>query len=255
MTERTYKDVYEAPLYEQRGLLPATPRHDTPNAAQRVPLIFNLGTIDGRPHMLVIRDVAGENLEDPAADATVFGFFRHADGVLFLFDPMRIEQIRLELAGVVAEQRAVGGDPLMVLNNLVRLMGGGNQPIQTPLGIVLAKFDILYELRNVTGSPLAAALGNRGAAYSRDPSLVSPAYDSDDGELLDAEVHSLLTRLRAENLLALVTSQFADTRMFAVSALGAAPSGPLLNPRGIAPFRVLDPLKWVLSRTISTRVG
>jgi hypothetical protein len=248
-TDRTYRQVYEAPLYEQRGLIAATPRHDTPGATQRVPLIFHMGSVGGRPHMLVIRDVAGENLEDPHADASVFGFFRHADGVFFLFDPMRVEQIRQQLAGVVPDQRALGGDPYDVLTNLARLMRGESNAIRTPLAVVVAKFDTLAELRNVAGAPLAAALRHAGAAYSRDPSLNAPDYDHEDGELLSAEVSSLLTRLDARPLLSLVGREFGDSRMFAVSALGAAPTGQTLHPRGIAPFRCLDPLKWVLSRT------
>jgi hypothetical protein len=248
-TERTYNRVYQTPLYQERGLMPATARHETPDATQRAPLIFTMGTINGREHRLVIRDVAGENLEDPSSDQYVFGFFRHADGVFFLFDPMRVDAIRNQLAGVVPEQRAVGGDPLDVLNNLVRLLRTGSGPIQTPLALVLAKFDILYELRHVAGSPLVAAMRNPGAAYSRDPSLESVAYNWADGLLLDAEVDSLLARLGAQQLLNVVRNEFAGSRTFAVSALGAAPTGQTLHPRGIAPFRCLDPLKWVFART------
>jgi hypothetical protein len=36
-------------------------------------------------------------------------------------------------------------------------------------------------------------------------------------------------------------------RYFAVSALGQAPAGKRLNSRGIAPFRCVDPLRWVTS--------
>jgi hypothetical protein len=248
VTERIYKTVYQTPLYEQRGLLAATARHETTAATQRTPLMFSMGSIRNRQHVLVIRDVAGENLEDPAADPDVFSFFARADGVVFLFDPMRIDEVRRQLAGVVPEQSAVGGDPMSVLGNLVRLMRTGDQPITTRLAIVLAKFDLLQELSNVVGSPWQAAMANAGAAYSRDPSLNRPlAYDEADGRLLDAEVTSLLTRLNARPLLNRVRQEFAHSRMFAVSALGAAPVGQALHPRGIAPFRCVDALKWILA--------
>jgi hypothetical protein len=247
-TERIYKRVYQAPLYEQRGLLAPTARHETTAATQRTPLMFSMGMIGNRQHVLVIRDVAGENLEDPTADPHVFSFFSRADGVVFLFDPMRIEEIRRQLAGVIPEQAAVGGDPMSVLGNLVRLMRISDQPIGTPLAVVLAKFDTLHELIDVVGSPWRAAMANAGAAYSRDPSLNRPpAYDEADGRLLDAEVTSLLTKLNARQLLNKVRQEFSNSRMFAVSALGAAPVGQALHPRGIAPFRCLDPLKWILA--------
>jgi hypothetical protein len=248
-TERTYTRVYQEPLYEQRGLLAATARHETPAATQRAPLMFTMGMVHGRSHVLVIRDVAGENLEDPESDPYVLSFFRHADGVFFLVDPVRVDEIRQQLSGVVAEQQAVGGDPHTVLNNLIRLLRADGTPIPTPLAVVLAKFDTLQELRNVHGSPWQGAMGNVGAAYSRDPSLVAPSYDEQDGVLLDTEVESLLTRMNAQALRNRVGQDFVNTRMFAVSALGAAPTGQALHPRGIAPFRCLDPLKWIFARS------
>jgi hypothetical protein len=248
-TERIYKNIYQAPLYEQRGLLAPTARHETAAATQRMPLMFSMGIIRGRQHVLVIRDVAGENLEDHEPDPRILSFFGQADGVVFLFDPMRIQEIRRQLAGVIPEQSAVGGDPLSVLGNLVRLMRTSDQPIATPLAVVLAKFDTLQELRSVVGSPWQAVMANAGAAYSRDTSLNRPPiYDDEDGRLLDAEVASLLSRLNAHQMLNRVRQEFALSRLFAVSALGSAPVGQALHPRGIAPFRCLDPLKWILSR-------
>lgn len=226
----------------------ATARQESPAATQRAPLIFTLGTIEGRPHILVVRDVAGENLEDPQADSTVFGFFAHADGVLFLFDPMRIEEIRQQLAGVITAHHALGGDPRNVLNNLIRLMRPEGRPITAPIGVVLAKFDTLQELHKVQGAPLAAAMRIPGAAFSRDRSL-TPFYDEQDGALLDAEVTSLLLRLNAQSVIQQVRQEFPVARAFAVSALGAAPAGRAIHPRGIAPFRCLDPVKWILGQT------
>jgi hypothetical protein len=247
-TEQIYTKVYQQPLYEHRGLVAATARHETAPAFQRYPLLFALGSAaNGRQHVLVIRDVAGENLEDRDADQTVFGFFRDADGIIFLFDPMRVEEIRQQLVGVVPEQRALGGDPVAVLENVARLADPGEPRVRTPLAVALAKFDTLYELRRVAGSPLAAAMRNAGAAYSRDPSLNSPQYDEHDGALLDAEIRSLLARMNGQALINRIGQQFARTRLFAVSALGAAPTGQSLNARGITPFRCLDPLKWIMS--------
>jgi hypothetical protein len=36
-------------------------------------------------------------------------------------------------------------------------------------------------------------------------------------------------------------------RYFVISALGQPPAGNRLNSRGIAPFRSVDPLRWVTS--------
>ncbi len=64
-TEATYRDHYEAPLYEARGILEATPAAHTGNPYQRDPLIFSLGHWNNVSQILVIRDVAGEDSREP----------------------------------------------------------------------------------------------------------------------------------------------------------------------------------------------
>ena len=44
-----------------------------------------------------------------------------------------------------------------------------------------------------------------------------------------------------------VTGHRYEHRFFAVSALGASPEGEKLSDRGISPFRVTDPVRWVLA--------
>ena len=74
----------------------------------------------------------------------------------------------------------------------------------------------------------------------------SGAWDPSQGELLHREVESLLTMLHASSLTATLEEVASSFKYFAVSALGAAPDGDLIAPGGIAPFRVVEPLKWAL---------
>lgn len=251
-TAEVYRRVYETPLYVQRGLLSPTPSAAVRDAPHRDPLVFQIGTFDGVPHLLVLRDVAGEDLEDPQTPTAPFRFFGAADLVLFLFDPMQVAEIAAQLAGLLPDQRLTGGDPVAVLGNLIRLVRGGpllgGARLATPLALVLAKFDVLAQLAEVQGSPLESVMDNRGASYNIDPSL-DPQLDLDDAARLAAEVESLLARLHGQALLNLVDDSFDTWHTFAVSALGALPySADRVNVHGIAPFRVLDPLKWVLAR-------
>lgn len=252
-TRETYLRAYQEPLYEQRQLVQATPAHHTPAAPQRQALIFRMGMVQGRQHLLVVRDVAGENLEDATVDPVTFSFFQGADAIAFLFDPTRIARVRQQLAGVIPDQQAIGGDPLLVLDNLIRILQGGaavrSGKTSTPLAVVLAKFDALVELTKIEGgTALGALVDNPGAAFNRDPSLDEVEWDAADSDLLAAEVDSLLQRLDARSLLNTVTETFETSRLFAVSALGSAPAtGSDVGARGIAPFRVLDPLKWAMT--------
>ncbi|WP_240689932.1 hypothetical protein [Arthrobacter sp. PAMC25564] len=248
-TQETYKNIYEKPLFEARGLMPATPPAATHDSYVVEPLIFSLGILNGVRRYLVIRDVAGEDMEKPPADTMPLAFLRHADGVFFMFDPLTVPDIRAKVQDLIPAQLRLGGDPNTVLSNLLNIIGTATPP----LAVILSKFDAMQELRNVDDVQWQSVMSNSGAAFLRDPSLESSKYDQDDGELLHEEVRSLLHKLNARHLVLSLENPGAGQRIpyrfFAVSALGESPSGDAVHSRGIAPFRCLDPAKWVLSMT------
>lgn len=245
-TRDTYKTVYEEPLFEKLGLIAPTPRSNTANAPTHDPMIFSLGKLAGRQRYLVIRDVAGEEMEDAAADAQNLSFLKHADGVFFMFDPLAISEIRDRLRDLVPQQLSLGGDPKTVLGNLLRLIGNGTPKV----AVIVSKFDALQALRNVNDVGWKGIMSNPGAAIQRDPSLESGAYDKNDGELLSLEVRSLLDKLGAQSFVLSLEQSSGGRglphRYFAVSVLGESPDGDSLSKYGISPFRIVDPLKWVL---------
>jgi hypothetical protein len=252
LTKLTFEQYYERYIFEDRDLIPPTPSV-RPGAYQREPLVFALGTINNKRHFLVLRDVAGEDLENQAATSAEFDFtsFADADAIIFIFDPMMVRAISAQLTGIVSAPTQQRLEPVQVLVNLVRLMRGdqslSTERFKTPLALVLGKFDTLHELQRVQGSDWGPVVTNVGAAINRDPSLDSEAYDDLDGELLEAEVSGMLAQLGAQPLLNYANSVFSTIRLFAVSALGAPPSmANDINPRGLAPFRVLDPLRWAM---------
>jgi len=245
VTERTYAANYERPLFEERGIAAATPA--AASAAHQPPLIFNIGFWGERQHFLVIRDVAGEDLENAETSGPSWEFFGLAHAVLFLFDPLRVRDISDQLLDLVPPTNLIGGDPGDVLRKVMSLIGRGNPRI----GLVLSKFDALQALSRVEQSSWGRVMANPGAAFNRDPGLVAAEYDEDDGTLLHCEVVSLLQRLHAGPMLRTlrnpVTGQYYENRFFAVSALGMPPVGEKLHRSGISPFRCLDPIRWVLA--------
>lgn len=255
-TLELYQGAYERVLFEQRNLLPATTSIRAGTAQQREPLVWRLGMVRGRRHFIVIRDVAGEDLESPSGLDARLRFFRNADGVLFLFDPLAVEEVRHALQGRVPEQLHRGGDPATVLGSVLSLVGDRRPRI----GIALSKFDAMHALRDVEGAGLTKVMSNSGAAFlrespdealwrARDPQHLQPRDDS-DGRLLHLEIRSLLQRLNAVTMINALENPASGVpinhRFFAVSALGESPDGERLNPRGISPFRCLDPLTWLL---------
>ncbi len=249
-TRRVFEEHYQKPLYVQRGIMQATPSVTTDDAYQRNPLVFTLTTRMGLTHHLVIRDVAGEDLEElDATRAASMSFFREADVVFFLFDPLQIPHIRTKLRDYVPAQNW-GMPPKSVLDAVLDLTGQDGPRI----GVVLSKFDAVQILRTVEGGgEWASIMRNPGAAFFRDRGPAARP-DPDDGLLLHEEIRSLLLKLDAGAFVAAVERRAGGGRpgghrFFAVSALGEAPDGQDLSVRGIAPFRCLDPLRWALAPT------
>lgn len=243
-TAATYQNHYERPLFEQRGLIPPTPAAHVQSSYQRDPLIFSIGPWRGVRRYLVLRDVAGEDLEAGNVHADHFRFFANADAVFFMFDPLRVQTIRDQLHDLIPPQAFSGVDPRSVLSSLLLAVGEG----QPRLAVIMAKFDVLRALVEVEGSTWRRVMSNSGAAFMRDRSI-SRQYDEADGRLLHEEVRSLLLRLHGGSIVAGVENPSSGIRLhhryFAVSSLGQPPVGNRLNPRGIAPFRCVDPLRWV----------
>jgi hypothetical protein len=241
-----YQEHYEKPLFVERGLIQSTPSHTTGNPPQRFPMVLSLGIRGGRRQYLVFRDVAGEDLEKPSPNENHLRFLANADNVLFMFDPLRVQAITDMFPGLV-DQQQTGGDPHVVLTNVLRLIDQG----RPRLSVVLAKFDTLEQLRWVDRTTWSQVMSHTGAAMLRDPSLSSATYDENDGQLLSAEVRSMLLAMRAQRLVTALeqptNGNRLDHRYFAVSVLGESVRNKKLATRGIAPFRCLDPLRWALS--------
>jgi hypothetical protein len=246
----TYQTHYEEPLLVQRGLIQPTGRAAVDGAYQRDPIILSLGMVDGRRHYVVLRDVAGEELEGDVSTARHLRFFAYADSVFFLFDPLGVPEIAAELRGLIG-QESVGGDPRVVLSNVLHLIGQSN----VRLAVILSKFDALESLR---GSQTAwnKVMSNVGAAFLRDAGVGKGAYDEDDGALVHLETRSLLLKLHADALVLALENPSNGHRLpyrfFTVSVLGEIPRHKRIHGRGISPHRCLDPLKWTLRETLST---
>ncbi len=244
-----YTEIYEKPLFKARGLMNPTPSNVQADSYTRDPVILSLGMVDGVRRFLSIRDVAGEDMENPPENLRPFDFLANADAVFFMFDPLAVPDIKFKLQDLIPAQNLLGGDPQMVLGNLLRMMGSN-----TPhLAVILSKFDALQEMRNVDDVEWQSIMSNSGAAFLRDPSLQTSEYNQQDGDLLHEEVRSLLHKLDAKNLVMSLENpnngRPLNYRFFAVSALGESPNGRSVHARGIAPFRCLDPAKWVLGAT------
>lgn len=245
-----YQERYGDALYSHRRILPPTVEAARDPEAHQA-LIFQFVDPAGRDHILVLRDVAGEDLQDLRNRKGQLAFLGRADGVILLLDPLKVQSIRDVLHGVIPAVGELGGDGVDVLHQLLDLMrdlNGGRPKSPIPIAVALSKFDTLQRSGEIEGSELHAVMVRRGSPLQRDPSMRTPHYDPQDGLLLHRELESLLETLLDKQLINLLGHAAERYHYFAVSALGASPDGDEIHTAGIAPFRVLDPVKWILAR-------
>lgn len=245
-TRGHYQRQYGAQLIEQRNLLAPT-AEATKDPGTLTPLVYSF-TRGGRRTYLALRDAAGEDLEHLPERAPRLAFLPRADAVILMLDPLKIPELRSALQGVITVGE-LGGDDVDVLRNVVDLLrqGAGSPLTAARLAVVLAKADTLQHAAGVPGSPLHPVMVRTGSPLNRDPSSTDPGYLADDAALLDLEVRSLLAQLTGTRIQTLLDESRLRHQCFAVSALGAPPGETGVAAAGIAPFRVLDPVKWIMN--------
>jgi hypothetical protein len=251
-SRRQFEQNYETPLLRERRLLGSTvPIAE--NASLSEPMMFQFTMMgeggERRGHNLALRDVAGEDLENSDADPVPFSFFARADGVFMLLDPLKVDVIYRVLQDKIPQVGQLGGDALHVMYRVLELMNTGlGSATRVPMAVVLSKFDVVQALSEVEGTTYRDIMIQPGSGFQRDHSLDSADYDETDGALLHEETRSLLETLGATNVVTLLHESAHVFRYFVTSALGHQPVGLDLPDSDIAPFRVLDPLKWVLAQ-------
>lgn len=251
-TEGFFRVHYTEPLFKQRRILLATATILDDDSVTRQPSIFTykerLPGGQQRQRFLVVRDVAGEDLEDMNPADQKLTFFARADAVLALLDPLSVPQVRDMLADLIPAATRLGGDGITVIRQVLDLMTAHMPGARTsiPIGVVLSKVDVLQRLREVQGTRWGSIMNRPGSALQRDPSLMTAGFNQLDGDLLHEELIGLLELMNASSLVATLNEVADRFRLFAVSALGESPEGDIVSAGGIAPFRVLDPFKWAM---------
>lgn len=242
-TEQRYQERYGDRIYEQRKILAAT-IEVAQDPASAEPLIFEFKAKDGRSRILVLRDVAGEDLEKLGERKGRLSFLTRADAIVLLLDPLKIEEIRDVLQGKV-QVGELGGDGVELLRDLLNFLKDQKPMATTPIAVTLSKVDTLQAVRD-TNSPLRPLMSRPGSPLQRDPSMREPGFNKQDSDLLQLEIESLLLNLTGKKIRNLLRQSAESYRYFAVSTLGADAVGDDIDDAGIAPYRVLDPMKWIL---------
>ena len=193
-----------------------------------------------RTTFLSFYDTAGEDLnsDDATQDLT---YLNAADALILLLDPFMIPQardrIRLPKEANRSDQPAI-----QVLNRVTEKLRRehdvkSSRRIRIPVAVAFAKIDAFFDVLGAD-HPLLRA-----------PAPSGP-YDETAGEQTHEHVKALLHGWGADDIDTHLAYNYANYRYFPVSALGAPPdyASGTVDPRGVQPFRVGEPLLWLLSR-------
>jgi hypothetical protein len=186
-------------------------------------------------------DAAGE---DMTTQEFVNGqaYLAAADALIILLDPFQLPGARDRIA-VPESSRKDAEPPLDVLTRITQLLRTNNglsarRRIPVPVAVVFSKIDAFFRLLG-DGHPLL------------EKPEEGPYYDEAYGRDTDEHVRALLTELDADDIDAHLRAHYKTSRYFVVSSLGAEPDygHKRVDPGGVRPFRVDEPLLWLLSRS------
>jgi hypothetical protein len=243
-TTEGFLATYRRALFDDGQLFEATRAAED---SRKEPLVIewrqphrSLGRSGLRTTILSFYDTAGEDLtsQESVHTQTYLGV---ADGMIVLLDPWQLPGVRDRLtvpaAAVTGAERPL--DVLERVTELLRASHGvrAHRPVEVPVAVAFAKVDALF-----------GVLGRSDPLFA--PVRPVAGYDEEAGQSVHEYVTALLARFDADDVDAHLRLNYRHFRYFAVSALGAEPDyeGTQVDPGGVQPFRVEEPLLWLLHR-------
>jgi hypothetical protein len=238
-TQMRWERDFYTPLFVRKMVL--KPNLPAANDAQvKSPLMFRFMFNDGsrlRAINISFFDSAGEDMKSVSTMSVQNRYICHADGIIFLLDPLQIPTVRQQLPSVKIPPPDMRASPEYIVGNLRELFEQQHrlrptQKIKVPIAFTLSKVDTLIPILEP------------GSALQR-PSSHPGWVDLDDVQSVDTEISHYLTEWINPAFLIGIRNDFASYNYFGVSSLGEQPdTNDHLST--VSPLRVEDPFLWLL---------
>lgn len=246
-TLRRFGTEYEDELYG-RGHMFASTQRAAANDGQVDPLVFRFTAAQGglreskrRQSLMSFFDTAGEDFESQDSVDVNTRYLACADGILLLLDPLQMKGARdltapgTLLPGTGPQYQSPETILTRVTERLLKQNRGGREQIGKPIAVVFSKIDALWHTFG-DGSPLRAAPPQDGA------------FDEADSLNVHEEIRHLLRSWEGSQIDLILRNHYPRHRFFGISALGQPPTTDNnVAASGIQPYRVADPLLWLLN--------
>jgi hypothetical protein len=244
-TRMTFPRDYEQRLYEGHSLPDPTFTVAAERQGHRAPMVFKFkrqtrSRLPGstRQTLLSFFDTAGEDLTTMASTELNGRYLEAADAVILILDPLQMEGGRqLAASEALLQEPRREDDPYNVLQRITEILKSGHpdRPVRKPLAVVFTKLDALWH-----------KFPEGGALKRPEPDV--PGCDEQDSLDVHRHVQALLHDWDGRQIDQYLQHNYRCFRYFGVSALGAIPTQDKRTSTVIQPYRVGDPILWLLSK-------
>jgi hypothetical protein len=243
-TRNSFKRDYEERLYTGQ-YLPDSTFTVAERLGYRPPMVFRFKRQDRsrfpgrtRQTLLSFFDTAGEDLTTKKSIELNGRYLRAADAIILILDPLQTDGGRRLAAGeALPRGRRLEDDPYNVIQRITEMLKAGHRDrkVRKPLAVVFTKLDALWH-NFPAGTPLKRS----------EP--IGAGFNELDSLDVHHQVQALLHDWDGPEIDQYLRHNYRRFRYFGVSALGAIPTADKRLSKVIAPYRVGEPILWLLSR-------
>jgi predicted RNA-binding Zn-ribbon protein involved in translation (DUF1610 family) len=220
-------------IYENHRCLECTLNETNPQIWEIMNLRKKRG-INIPAYSMVLYDDCGDFWKIVSEEYENYEFDRYLNrkiavskGIVLMIDPSTIEKSTTDFINSVAQY-------IRSIRNIKP-----SRKIDTSVAIVFSKFDTVLS---------SDFLAPNAAVRNNTIPIKNGKLNMEDINRISLEINNWLIERGAISLSETLNSQFKDFSLFGVSALGSSPKSIGTVPDEIRPFRVLDPMLWLLNR-------
>ena len=202
---------------------------------------------------LLFYDTAGDDLRssNTIMRSTISKYLAKAKGIIYLVDPLQMKEVNasIKVSNVpIVDDESDVTEVLGRITEAIRNVNGlkKDEMINTKLAVVFTKADVLMKQPENEMEARVTFDDSSSIYVERQYGQV----DIENLKMVSEDVKDYIDRLTNHEFTALVDSSYKDSMFFITSALGQNPQDGKLTstPR---PFRITDPIIWLLYATKS----
>lgn len=240
-TQQRYEKDFFDTLY-RKGKCPEST--DVIDERNKIPLIYELRQKKGKSIYLVFYDTAGENFNDPNNIGPNVKFLNESDAVIFLFDTFAIPYVHDKLGIKTPIELPYNGIIANVLSYFTNFTSSEirHAHFSKPMALVFSKIDAV-----LTNEEMFADTSFSELSMEKNSSFISGnGVSLSEFQSISDSLKAVLSEWNETNFVDTISNAYKNAKFFGISSLGGQPDSSN-NIKKVRPYRVLDPLVWILS--------